>query len=64
MNDKQKLIKEIEKMELQLHRAEQESDAWNSGKYKNSSNADVSKIYVDSLRKSIAKLRQQRKEEK
>lgn len=58
MEDKQELIKEIERLESQLYKAERESNAWNKGKYKKSSNADVSKIQVDSLRDSLAKLRQ------
>ena len=53
-------IKELEdliaKKEAQLSRAERESNAWNSGKYKTSSNAPISKILVNSLRKEIAEL--------
>jgi hypothetical protein len=59
MNDKQELIKTIEEKESQLHKAELESSAWNNGKYKNSSNASVSKIFVESLRKEISRLREQ-----
>lgn len=58
MEDKQELIKKIEKLEAQLYKAEQESIAWSNGKYKKSSNADISKIQVNSLRDSISKFRQ------
>ena len=49
----------IANKEQQLSRAESESDYWNKRKYKNSSNASVSKIYVSSLQKEIADLRAQ-----
>ncbi|MGB4296021.1 MAG: hypothetical protein GYA72_02610 [Deltaproteobacteria bacterium] len=53
-------IKELEDLitekEAQLSRAERESNAWNSGKYKTSSNSPISKILVNSLRKEIADL--------
>ncbi|HIJ28648.1 MAG: hypothetical protein HN661_03895 [Gammaproteobacteria bacterium] len=58
MIDEAKLRLEIEQKETQLYRAEQESDAWNKGKYKTSSNADVSKIYVKSLRNELQELRE------
>ena len=49
----------IANKEQQLSSAESESDSWNKGKYKKSSNASVSKIYVSSLQKEIAGLRAQ-----
>ena len=53
-------IEEIEsliaKKEAQLVKAERESEAWNAGKYKTSSNAQMSKIMVSSLKKEIANL--------
>jgi len=57
--DKAKLRLEIEQKEAQLYRAELESDAWNKGEYKTSSNAKVSKIYVKSLQSEIQKLKEQ-----
>ena len=62
MNKKQELKKKLEEREAQLHKAELESDGWNKGKYKGSSNASVSKTLVDSLRRDIAKLRDELKE--
>jgi hypothetical protein len=57
---KQELIKKIEDKEIQLQKAERESDVWNNkSKLKNSSNAKMSKIYVESLIKEIRKLREQ-----
>jgi hypothetical protein len=53
------LLELVSNKEQQLSRAESESDSWNKGKYKNSSNASVSKIYVSSLQKEIAGLRSQ-----
>lgn len=42
--------------ENQLFRAKKESECWNKGKYKKSSNADISKIFVNSLQKEISDL--------
>lgn len=57
MNSKKDLEKKIESKMSQLSRAEQESDAWNNGKYKNSGNASMSKRLVVSLQKEISELR-------
>lgn len=43
----------ITKKEAQLSRAESESNSLNSGKFKTSSNAEISKIYVKSLQKEV-----------
>ena len=59
MTEKQAIEKIIEERESQLYRAEKESNSWNRGKYKNSSNAPISKILVASLRKEITELRKQ-----
>ncbi len=59
MNEKQEIEKKIEDKESQLYRAEKESNAWNRGKYKNFSNAPISKILIASLRKEITELRKQ-----
>ena len=59
MDQKEELERKIEQIESQLHLAELESYAWNKGKYKNHSNAQMSKIYVESLRKEIKLLRAQ-----
>lgn len=53
---KEAIKKEIEEKEQQLARAKSESFAWNKGKFKNSSNAQVSNIYVESLKKEISNL--------
>lgn len=50
------LIKKIERVESQLQRESSESRSWNSGKYKNTSQAQMSKILVESRRKELAKL--------
>ena len=59
MDTRQELIKKIEDKESQLEKAQRESNAWNNGKYNNSSNASMSKVLVESLRKDIQKLREQ-----
>ncbi len=56
MNRKHELEMKIKEKELQLFRAERESGAWNKDKHKNTSNAKISKIYVDSLREEINSL--------
>jgi hypothetical protein len=50
------LREEIEKKERQLYRANKEMTVWNKGKYKTHSNAKMSKLFVESLRKEIAGL--------
>lgn len=50
------LEKLIQKKEAALSRAESESQSLNSGKYKTSSNAAMSKVLVNSLRKEIDEL--------
>jgi hypothetical protein len=59
MDQKQELLERLEKKMAQLHHAENEYSAWSNGKYKKSSNAANSKIYVQSLRKEVDELRQQ-----
>lgn len=56
---KEELIELISNKESQLSQAKSESNSWNKGKYKNSSNASVSKIFVSSLQKEITGLRLQ-----
>ncbi|HHX8335943.1 hypothetical protein [Vibrio diabolicus] len=56
---KQELIEKLELKETQLLRAQSESEVWNRGKYKKSSNAEVSKIFVRSLQSEIQALRRQ-----
>ena len=46
----------IARKEQQLTAAETEMNAWNRAKYKGSSNALLSKIYVESLKKELADL--------
>ena len=61
MDTKQELIEKIREKEAELQRSERESQAWNRGRHKSASNAPISKLYVESLRKEIAELRQQLK---
>jgi hypothetical protein len=49
----------IQTKEIQLQNAQRESSAWNQGKYKNSSNATISKVFVSSLQREISSLYQQ-----
>lgn len=56
---KEDLIELISTREKQLSQAKSESDCWNKSKYKNSSNASISKIFVSSLEKEITDLRLQ-----
>ena len=58
MNHKDNLIKKIEVKESQLHDLEQERSTWNSEKLKNSTNASLSKVLEESLRKDIARLKE------
>jgi len=58
-SNKENLKEKIRQKESQLSRAEQESNAWNTGKYKNSSNAPMSKALVSSLRKELSELREE-----
>ena len=57
MDKRAELLAIIDQKENQLHMAENESKAWNKGKNKNSSNAQVSKIYVESLCNEIVQLK-------
>ncbi|MCL1140265.1 hypothetical protein [Shewanella pneumatophori] len=53
MKNKIQLQETITNKEAQLSRARRESNTWSSGKYKTSSNAQVSKIFVQSLENEI-----------
>jgi len=57
MSEKQDIERKVEEKEIQLFQAEQESAAWNKGKYKENSNAPMSKIYVESIREELNELR-------
>lgn len=46
----------IAKKEAQLARAESECNVWNKDKYKSGSNAKMSKVIVNSLKKQISDL--------
>lgn len=59
---KQELTDKIQEKESQLYRAQRESEAWNKGKYKNSSNAPISKLLVKSLQKELNQLELQLEE--
>ncbi|EGQ7760109.1 hypothetical protein FWP56_21410 [Vibrio vulnificus] len=56
---REELLEEIERKEAQLLRAQSESNSWNRGRYGKSSNAEVSKIFVKSLKSEIAALEDQ-----
>lgn len=62
MSRKEELENLIAEKEKQLYKAEQESNAWNKGMYKNSTNAIHSKVLVESYHKEIAKLRRKLEE--
>ena len=51
MRKRDEILAEIEKMQSQKSIAERESHTWNNGKYKGSSNAQMSKILVNSFDK-------------
>ena len=59
MRKRNEILKEIEKNQSQKANAERESEAWNSGKYKGSSNAKMSKILVASFDKELQNLYQE-----
>ena len=59
MRKRDEILKEIEKMQNQRASSVRESDAWSSGKYKNSSNAKMSKILVASFDKQLQNLYQE-----
>jgi len=57
MGEAVKELKELlSQKESQLYRAELECNAWNKGKYKSSSNAILSKTFVEALRKEISEI--------
>ena len=56
MDKKSELLSKIEEKERQEYRASRESESWNTGKSKGSSNAEISKIYLESLRREIKTL--------
>lgn len=59
MRKRNEILKEIEKKQSQRTNAERESEIWNNGKYKNSSNAQMSKILLASFDKELQKLHQE-----
>ncbi len=59
MDKKEALEKKISEKEGQLYRATKESHAWNKGKFKAYANAQREKLFVESLRKEVAKLKVQ-----
>ena len=59
MRSRNDILKEIETKQNQMSSAERESRVWNNGKYKNSSNAPISKILVASFEKELQKLYQE-----
>lgn len=58
MDHRENLIKKIEVKESQLHTLEEESNAWDSETLKDSTNAALSKVLIESLRKDIARLKE------
>lgn len=56
MTSNESLSELIARKEQQLRSAEAEMNVWNQGKYKSSSNASISKIHVESIRKELASL--------
>ncbi len=54
---REELLAQITQAEQQLYKAELESSTWNRGKYKHHSNAKISKIYLESIREGLRKLR-------
>ena len=53
---REKLLAKIEKVRAQLYKTEKECEAWNSGKYKHDSKAEICKTLVKSLRKELSDL--------
>lgn len=58
MNHKEDLLKKIEVKESQLTTLEKESTTWDDDKLNTSTNASISKVLIDSLRKDIARLKE------
>jgi len=56
MSEKEEILSKIEMKEKQEYMASGEAEAWNKGKYKNSSNAQLSKLLLKSLQQEIALL--------
>jgi len=56
MKDRNAILEKISQKEVQEAKAERESESWNTGKYKDSSNAEISKLLLKSLRKDIDNL--------
>jgi hypothetical protein len=59
MRKRNEILKEIEKKQSQKNNIERESEAWCNGKYKGSSNTQMSKILVSSIDKELEKLCQE-----
>ncbi len=59
MRNRDEILKEIESKESQKNNAARESEAWNNGKYKGSSNAKLSKILVASIHNELQDLYQE-----
>lgn len=59
MRKRNDILEEIDKKKNQRANAERESATWNNGKYKNASNANMSKILVASFDKELQRLYQE-----
>lgn len=53
------LLEKIEETERRLDRAESEARAWNTGKYRQTEKAKMSKMLVSGYRKDLSKLHEQ-----
>ncbi|MGB4294891.1 MAG: hypothetical protein WBJ16_04560 [Smithellaceae bacterium] len=60
--EKEIIQEELEKKQSQLDRVSSETKAWNKSKFNNSSNAAMSKILEESLKKDIANLQKKLEE--
>ncbi|WP_319548086.1 hypothetical protein [Desulfogranum marinum] len=54
--DEEKLLEQISQVESQLRRARSESHAWKNGKLKNTSQAELSVMMVNSKVKQLSEL--------
>ncbi len=57
MNEREEIEMQILEKEDMLMKAKKESTSWNGGKYKKSSNASTSIIYIKSLENEISNLK-------
>lgn len=55
-NEKDRILKAIDEKQSQLKNATKQASNWNSGKYKSTGNAQLSKKFLETLKNEIKNL--------